>query len=105
MDFLKPTTLKSDALRKSAEGQSCMLQLDCCNHNCETTVLAHLPIGQKGMGIKRDDFCACFACSDCHDAIDGRSKAEFTEADLMRAWYNTLKVWLRMGLITIKGAK
>jgi hypothetical protein len=105
MDFLKPTTVCSKALKDSAKGQNCTLRLMCCNSNSDTTVLAHLPIGQKGMGMKRDDFCACFACSDCHDAIDGRSKAEFTEADLMRAWYNTLKVWLRMGLITIKRAK
>lgn len=105
MDFLKPTTVTSQTLRSSAKGQQCTLNLECCNHNPETTVLAHLPIGQKGMGMKRDDFCACFACSSCHDAIDSRSKAEFTADDLMRAWHKTIKAWIRMGLITIKGAK
>jgi len=103
MDFLKPITVRSKALKDSAKGQSCTLRLTCCNANSGTTVLAHLPIGQKGMGMKRDDFCACFACSDCHDAIDGRTNAEFTEADLMRAWHETLKAWLRMRIIKVEG--
>lgn len=105
MDFLKPATVTSQTLRSSAKGQQCTLNLDCCNHNPETTVLAHLPIGQKGMGMKRDDFCACFACEACHSAIDGRSKVEFTADDLMRAWHKTIKHWIRLGLITIKGVK
>ena len=41
-----------------------------CNGDAETTVLAHLNGG--GMGMKRPDTSAAWACSSCHDAIDGR---------------------------------
>ena len=62
-------------LRKSARGMPCTLQLECCNHNCETTVLAHIRLGfNAGIGQKPPDHHALFACSDCHDAIDGRTK-------------------------------
>lgn len=42
-----------------------------CNGDAETTVLAHLNGG--GMGMKRPDTSAAWACSSCHDAVDGRS--------------------------------
>ena len=45
-----------------------------CNHNPETTVLAHFRLaGISGMGIKSPDLFAAFACSACHDAIDRRA--------------------------------
>lgn len=47
---------------------------DICNHNPETTVLAHIRMaGLSGMGIKADDLLGSWACSSCHDAIDRRS--------------------------------
>ena len=42
-----------------------------CNGDAETTVLAHLNGG--GMGMKRPDTSAAWACSSCHDAVDGRA--------------------------------
>ena len=61
-------------LRKLAERQECMLRLPgICNHNPETTVLAHIRNQWFGAGSKPPDICAIFACSSCHDAIDGRA--------------------------------
>ena len=43
----------SQKLRDSARGQDCTLRLPgICNFDSATTVLAHLPCGQKGMGMK-----------------------------------------------------
>lgn len=47
----------------------------CCNHDPETTVLAHYRLaGLSGMGMKGNDFaCGAWACSACHDVIDRRA--------------------------------
>lgn len=65
-------------LRKAARGRGCMIRLPgICNHNSETTVLAHVRLaGVSGMGIKADDLLGAWACSACHDAIDRRSHAD-----------------------------
>ena len=48
-----------------------------CNHNPETTVLAHIRMpGISGMGIKADDLLGAWACSSCHDAVDRRSNTD-----------------------------
>ena len=57
---------------KSARGQECQVRIPgVCNGNPETVVLAHLNGG--GMGMKRSDIHGAYACSACHDAIDGRT--------------------------------
>lgn len=98
-------SLTSKKLRDSARGQACTLRLaGVCNFNAETTVLCHVPCGQKGMGMKSPDNMACFGCSACHDVIDCRRRGEFTAADLLRAVAETQAIWIRMGLMVIKGA-
>ena len=68
----KPNKIRSKAIRQSARGESCSLRRPgICNHNPETTVLAHLP-GNKGTGTKNHDIFAVYACSDCHDWLDDR---------------------------------
>jgi hypothetical protein len=48
-----------------------------CNHNPETTVLAHIRMpGISGIGMKADDLLGAWACSSCHDAIDRRSHTD-----------------------------
>ena len=48
-----------------------------CNHNPETTVLAHIRLpGVSGMGLKADDLLGAWACSSCHDACDRRSNTD-----------------------------
>lgn len=63
-------------LRKLAKGKDCQIRIvGVCNFNPETTVLAHIRRGGvAGMGQKPPDLVGLWACSDCHDCIDGRSK-------------------------------
>ena len=63
-------------LTKLARGRDCQVRLPgICNHNPETTVLAHYRLaGTCGMGIKPHDLLGAWACSSCHDEIDRRSR-------------------------------
>lgn len=95
---------QSKKLRDSARGQECTLRIPgVCNFNPETTVLAHLACGQKGMGLKSPDNMAVFACS-CHDLLDGRRQGELDQRDVLRALGETQAIWISQGLMTIKGA-
>ena len=64
-------------LRSLAKGQPCQVRLyGICNFNPDTTVLCHLRRGGiAGVGQKPPDLCGVWACSACHDAIDGRTSA------------------------------
>lgn len=45
-----------------------------CNFDRETTVCAHVRmIGYSGMSLKMNDWFTAFACSACHDYVDGRT--------------------------------
>ena len=62
---------KQTKYTKSARGQECTIRIpNVCNFNPETTVLAHLNGG--GMGAKHVDIHGAYACSSCHDVVDGR---------------------------------
>lgn len=62
-------------LRKEARGRECQIRIPSVyNGDPATTVLAHLNGG--GMGMKRPDTSAAWACSECHDAVDGRRNIE-----------------------------
>ncbi|MGJ8524072.1 putative nuclease YbcO [Carnimonas sp. R-84981] len=94
----------SKALRNSARGKNCTLRLPGCNHNPETTVLAHLPTGMGGMGMKSPDNLAVYACCSCHDRLDSRTKdAEIDWRDITRALAETQQQWIEEGLMKIKG--
>jgi hypothetical protein len=73
---MKSSRPKMTKIRSAARGQECTLQIfDVCNCDPETTVLCHdnrIESG-KGMGLKAPDSEACFACSSCHDVLDGRT--------------------------------
>lgn len=98
--------IHSQKYRDAARGQDCTVRLPgICNFNPETVVLAHLPCGQKGMGMKGFDTIAVDACSACHDVIDGRARGEVDWLDMLRAVAETHKRRLEAGIITIKGAK
>lgn len=100
------TRIVSKKLRDSARGRDCTVRLPgVCNFNPDTTVLAHLPCGSRGVGMKSPDLIAVFACSGCHDAIDGRVRGvDVGEGDLLRALAETQLIWFREGLLTVKGA-
>lgn len=62
-------------LTKEAKGRECQVRLPCCNHNSETTVLAHYRLaGTCGVGMKPNDLQGAWACSSCHDEIDRRTR-------------------------------
>ncbi len=66
--------------RKLAKGQPCLIRLPGCNHNPETTVTAHYRLaGYAGIGMKPDDYdWGAWACSACHDLVDGRTKTQMS---------------------------
>jgi hypothetical protein len=71
-------------LRDAARGQECQIRLPgICNFNPETTVLAHYRLsGTCGVGMKPLDLIGSWACSDCHDLIDGRRSSAFSREQL-----------------------
>ena len=75
-----------------------------CNHNSETTVLAHVRLaGVSGMSVKADDLLGSWACSSCHDAVDRRSYTDL-ERDYVRLAHlegvvRTIAVLRREGVI------
>lgn len=74
-------------IRQSARGQACQVRLaGVCNGNRETTVLAHYRLPETcGVGMKPPDYLGAWACSSCHDAIDGRVKTDYTHDELRLA--------------------
>lgn len=95
--------VESKKLRDSARGRDCTLRIPgTCNGNPETTVLAHLPCGHRGVGMKSPDNMAVFACSACHDLIDGRARGELDWRDVLRALAETQLYWIDRGLLVVK---
>lgn len=94
-------------LTKAARGQECTIQIHpYCNMNPETTVFAHAPSEDKGMSKKSPDWWGAYACSDCHDIVDGRHRVnDIDPSDIdrcfLRGIYRTLKSRIEQGLIKI----
>lgn len=98
---------KYPKITKHAKGQECQVQIfPYCNQNPETTVFAHAWCEDKGVGIKSPDWFGAFACSACHDIIDGRhqindmSLPEIHKAHL-NGVYRTWKILIEDGIIKI----
>lgn len=74
-------------IRESARGQQCQIRLaGICNRNPETVVLAHYRMaGTCGIAMKPSDIQAAYACSRCHDAVDGRLKTDLSHDELQTA--------------------
>lgn len=96
-------------LRKSAKGKNCTVRIPgYCNHNQETTVLAHR--NGSGVGRKHKDIFGAYVCSSCHDVIDGRVYApEYNREEIIMFFYEgifeTQEVMLADELIKIAGEK
>mgnify|MGYP001580218033 CR=1 FL=1 len=74
-------------IRRLAQGQDCTARIPgICNHNPETTVLAHDRYGFFGYGVKPHDLTGCFVCSSCHDLLDGRTKADGLPDTIHEYW-------------------
>lgn len=100
----KTPSVVSRKIRDSARGEECSLRLPCCNGDPETTVLAHLRyFGWAGIAQKPHDFLAVYACSSCHDALDGRARdGLFGFEDVLRGLGETLTKLHRKGLLVTK---
>ena len=88
-------------IRKAAQGQPCTLRLTGCLPGNETVVFCHLNTPFKGIGLKSPDLFGVDACAHCHDVLDRRKKGDITDADKLRALFETQKRRLDMGLISI----
>jgi hypothetical protein len=92
-------------LRELARGEMCMVRVPgICNANPETTVLAHVRmIGLSGMGMKSPDWFGAWACSACHDYVDGRhshrSSAVQRRLDLLEGMVRTQHELLKRGYL------
>lgn len=91
-------------IRQAARGQNCTLRLPGCNNNPETTVFAHAPSIDNGMGLKQaKDFWGAFACSNCHAVVDSRVPTSDQRILILERWlagiYETQKRLIEAGLI------
>lgn len=105
----KQVAIRSKAIRGSARDEPCTLQIaGICNGDTRTTVLAHLPDESHGLSRKSDDFpCVAYACSDCHDMIDGRipPTLEWVQEGqfyMRRAMTRTLRRLIEKGIIEVR---
>jgi hypothetical protein len=101
--------IRSEALRRSAAGETCTLRLPGClgRHG---VVLAHVRLPDTGMGRKPDDLDAVYGCARCHDLIDGRVPwpvhapgADLLTSELFALSRTHRRMWER-GLITVADA-
>jgi ribosomal protein L31 len=68
--------LRSRKYLDGARGETCKLRIPgVCNNDSETVVACHIRDRHTGRSIKASDISIVDACSACHDAFDGRSRA------------------------------
>lgn len=98
-------------LRAYAKGKLCTIREDgVCNHDPETTVLAHWrQVDISGAGLKSANLLAAFACSACHDFVDGRThlhvEREKRELAHLRGIMRTQEWLIQHGMVSIKGER
>lgn len=105
----KQPRIKNKKITDSAKGESCTLRIPgVCNFNPETTVFAHMNGGV--MAYKHHDIHGCYACSNCHEWLDGESiykgiKIEWNidprHAEFNRAMIETQNKLIQKGLIKL----
>jgi hypothetical protein len=83
----------------AARMRSCSVRLPDCRNDRTTVVFAHAPSVDKGMGFKSPDWWGCFACSHCHDILDGRAGSLMNSAPVwLSAIFETQKICFDEGL-------
>ena len=77
--------------RENARGQECTLRIaalagygGCAS--TETTVLAHAPSRESGMGYKSFDRWGAFSCATCHDLVDKHRSLDEAPRWVLEAW-------------------
>ena len=96
------------ALTEAAKGKDCTVRLyPHCNNNPETTVFAHAPSEDKCTSKKSPDWWGAYACSSCHDIVDGRKFISWPKHEIEAAFvegvFRTLKNRIEEGLIVVEG--
>ena len=96
-------------LRNEAKGRECCVRIpSVCNGKRETVVLAHLNnkrLFGVGVGQKVPDMFGAWACSACHDAVDGRRttepyiRPEYLKVLFYEGLFRTQKILLDEGKI------
>jgi hypothetical protein len=74
-------------LTRAARLRSCSLRLPGCQNARETVILAHAPSVESGRGYKSPDWWSAFACSHCHDIVDGRRPAPCGNDVILERWF------------------
>jgi len=100
----KDAKIVSNKYRDSARMEECTLRIPgICNYDPATTILAHLPSEWKGLAIKSPDICGVYACSSCHDYIDGRGNKDMQglEKYMLQALQRTLVRAYEKGILKI----
>ena len=97
----------SEHLRQFARNQPCTLRLaGICTDNGshEATVMCHLSVWMKGIGMKVNDLFSIHACHSCHDAMDRRrGDVEVDKGDILNALCRTIELRMIAGLVQVKG--
>ena len=95
--------MKQDKYTRSAEGKECQIRLEGCLFSNDTTVLAHL--NGAGMGIKSLNIHGAYACSNCHDIVDGRQRSSLSqkqiELDHLRGVIRTQIIMVKEGILKL----
>ena len=96
-------------ITKSAKGRGCTIRIPTiCNHNSDTVVFAHISGVRFGHGVgqKVNDAFGAFACSSCHDAVDGRTHTQYRRAELklmhLEGVIETQAILINEGLIKVE---
>lgn len=98
--------MKQTPITKSAKGESCTIRLPgVCTYDNSTTVYAHISGVRFGHGVGIKTNFGAYACSSCHDHLDGRIKHNFDKEYLKLAHLEgvieTLIKLEKKGLITL----
>ena len=99
---------KLTPIQASARGERCTFNLMCCNYNPETTVLCHDTRFIDSNSPRKCDARAAYGCSNCHDAMDGRTEIKWGSRHMKRYTWATaiMKTHVRLmqkGLLTFEG--
>lgn len=91
-------------ITQSARNQPCTVRLPfICNHDDSTTVFAHINGVRHGHGMGIKTNFGAYACSSCHDALDGRVKTGYTQEYIKLAHLEgvieTLTILMDKGLL------
>lgn len=98
--------MSQNRITKAARGRDCTVRIPgVCNGDPETVVLAHYRLaGTCGTGMKPNDLQAAWACSACHDAIDGRTgSSSIRDYRIYHAegCFRTIDTLVREGLVKL----